>query len=173
MRKIRKLFCRLFYEMIAKRMPLSNSKIRLGQKLLRYKCAKVLLKSVGKNVNIEKGAKLQSQISIGDNSGLGVNSDINGPVQIGKNVLMAPDVIIYTQNHSTNRIDLPIAEQGYDEIKPVIIDDDVWICRRVIILPGVHVHKGAVLAAGAVITKDVPEYAVVGGNPAKVLKIRS
>ena len=54
----------------------------------------------------------------------------------------------------------------------IIIEDDVWIAMRVMIMPGVRIHKGAILAAGSVITKDVPPYAVVGGSPAKVLKMR-
>lgn len=55
---------------------------------------------------------------------------------------------------------------------PIVIEDDVWICDHSIILSGVHIGKGAVVAAGAVVTKDVPPYAVVGGNPAKVIKYR-
>ena len=68
---------------------------------------------------------------------------------------------------------LPMCEQGYQDEKPIIIGDDVWIGGHVIVLPGVHVGNGAILAAGAVVTKDVPEYAIVGGNPARVIKYRN
>jgi maltose O-acetyltransferase len=64
-----------------------------------------------------------------------------------------------------------MCEQGFYEEKPVVIDD-VWIGGHVIILPGVHIGKGAIVGAGAVVTKDVPEYAIVGGSPAKVIKYR-
>lgn len=94
-------------------------------------------------------------------------------VTIGKNVMMGPNVAIITENHRFDRMDVPIREQGYYDRKPVVINDDVWIGMRVIILPGVTVGKGAILAAGAVVTKDVPEYAIVGGNPAKVIKYRN
>jgi maltose O-acetyltransferase len=63
-------------------------------------------------------------------------------------------------------------KQGIDVERPIVIDDDVWIGARVIILPGVHIGTGAVIGAGAVVTKDVPAYAVVGGNPARVIKMR-
>ena len=62
--------------------------------------------------------------------------------------------------------------QGFKEIQGVTIEDDVWIGRRVIILPGVRVGRGSVLAAGAVVTKDVPDFTIVAGNPAKVVKSR-
>ena len=58
------------------------------------------------------------------------------------------------------------------EEKPVIIGNDVWIATRAIILPGVHVGNGAIIAAGSVVTRDVPDYSIVGGNPAKVIKMR-
>lgn len=65
-----------------------------------------------------------------------------------------------------------ILEQGTDEDKPVYIGNDVWIGRRAMIMPGVHIGDGAVIAAGGIITKDVPPYSVVGGVPAKVIKYR-
>ena len=64
-------------------------------------------------------------------------------------------------------------KQGFTPPRAVIIEDDVWIGARVTILPGVHIGKGSVLGAGSVITSDVPPYAVVGGNPARVLKYRN
>lgn len=86
--------------------------------------------------------------------------------------MMGPDVMIFTSNHETSRTDTPMRLQGTAKIKPVTIGDDVWIGARVIILPGVTIGQGAILAANAVVTKDVPEYAVVGGNPAKLIKFR-
>ena len=79
---------------------------------------------------------------------------------------------MYSRNHAFDRIDIPMCEQGYLPEKTIVISDDVWIGGHVIILPGVHIGNGAIVGAGAVVTKDVPQYAIVGGNPAKVIKYR-
>jgi len=80
--------------------------------------------------------------------------------------------MIYTSNHRFDRTDIPMIDQGNTEPKAVVIEDDVWIAARAIILPGVRIGKGAVIAAGAVVTKDVPPYTVVGGIPARKIKSR-
>lgn len=85
---------------------------------------------------------------------------------------MGAECIVYTKNHAFSNLDTPMMYQGYLETKPVYIEDDVWIGGRVIILPGRRIGKGAIVGAGSVVTKDVPDYAIVGGNPAKVLKYR-
>lgn len=123
-------------------------------------------------MNIEKGAVFSSSVELGDYSGIGVRAQIGGRTIIGKHVMMGPDVNIYVRNHMFNRTDIPMDQQGYSDDRPVIIGDDVWIGARVIILPGVHIGTGSVIGAGAVVTKDVPDYAVVGGNPAHILKMR-
>ena len=86
---------------------------------------------------------------------------------------MGPEVIILTENHRFERTDIPMRLQGRQELRPVAIHDDVWIGTRVIILPGVTVGRGAIIGAGAIVTKDIPEYAIVGGNPAKLIKYRN
>lgn len=85
---------------------------------------------------------------------------------------MGPDVRIITINHKTERTDIPMKGQGVLSPQKVTICDDVWIGARVIILPGVTIGKGSIIGAGAVVTKDVPEYAVMGGVPARVIKFR-
>ncbi len=87
--------------------------------------------------------------------------------------MMGPEVIVLTQHHKFDRLDIPMRQQGHKPYEPVIIGDDVWIGIRAIILPGVKIGKGAIIGAGAVVTKDVPEYAIVGGVPARVIKLRS
>ncbi len=172
MKKLKRKICRFLYNLIAKRMPLSNSKIKLGQKSFRRFLVSKMIVHVGKNVNIEKGAFISSGCSIGDNSGVGVRCELNGTVKIGNNVLMGPDVIIYTVNHQFSDKNKLIAEQGYREEQPVTICDDVWIGRRVMIMPGTTIGKGAVIGAGAVVAKDIPEYAIAVGNPVKIVGYR-
>ena len=109
---------------------------------------------------------------MGENSGLGINARVTGPLTIGSDVMIGPDVMIFTQNHETERLDIPMRLQTAPK-KPVSIGDDVWIAARAIILPGVKIGRGAIIGAGAVVTKDVPEYAVVGGSPARIIKFRN
>ena len=141
----------------------------------RSAIAKRCLDYAGKNVNIEHNANFGTGVGItlGDYSGLGINCKVRGPLSIGNNVMMGPDVIIYTENHETSRTDIPMRGQGSTPPKRVTISDDVWIGARVVILPGVTVGHVAIIGSGAVVTKDVPEYAVVGGVPAKVIKYRN
>lgn len=174
MKKIIYYICLLAYYFIARHLPGSDVPYNLGSKYIRRVLCKGIFKSMGSNVNIEHGAFFASgrEIEIGDNSGLGLNCRVTGPLKIGKDVMIGPDVMIFTQNHETIRLDIPMRLQTAPK-KQVTIEDDVWIAARAIILPGVTVHKGSIVGAGAIVTKDVPEYAVVGGNPAKVIKYRN
>lgn len=167
----RKLGALLYYS-CAKHLPPSFSGVKIGQRSFRGFCGKLMLQSCGKQVNIEQGATFSAKVSLGDYSGIGVNARINGTCTIGDYVMMGTDVVIITRNHAIGRTDIPMMEQGFEEERPVIIGNDVWIGDRVIILPGVTVGDGSVIAAGAVVTHDVPAYAIVGGVPARVLKMR-
>ncbi len=172
MRKLKVIIGRLLYNLLGKHMPLSYSKYNFGSRQVRALCGKLILDSCGKNVNIEKRASFGMHISLGDNSGLGVDCEISNYVTIGANVMMGPGCMIYTQNHKYDDLSIPMCKQGHSEVRPVVIGDDVWIGSRVIILPGVHVGKGSIIGAGSVVTKDVDEYSIVGGNPARFLKKR-
>jgi len=86
--------------------------------------------------------------------------------------MMGSDCIIYTANHEFKKNSLPMIKQGFQKNKPVIIDDDVWIGGRVIILPGIHIYEGSIIGAGSIVTKNVAPYTIVAGNPAKVINIR-
>lgn len=163
---------KLIYNLIAKHMPLSDSRLSFGSKKLRAFCGKLILNHCGSNVNIEKGAQFSSEISLGNNSGIGVNALISSHVTIGNDVMMGPDCIILTSNHGMERKDVPMWQQHFSAPRPVIIGDDVWIGARVIILPGVHIGTGSVIGAGAVVTKDVAPGSIVGGNPAQLIRMR-
>nr|WP_238297371.1 acyltransferase [Eubacterium sp. MSJ-33] len=142
-----------------------------GAKKFRAFCASLFLEKCGKKINIEKGACFSRKCTIGNRSGIGINA-VLGTVHIGDNVMMGPDCLILTQNHNFEMCDVPMIDQGMSAIKPVYIDDDVWIGQRVTILPGVHIGKGVIIGAGAVVTKDIEPYCIVGGNPAKVIRNR-
>ena len=131
-----------------------------------------MLENCGKNVNIESGATFSSKVTLGDYSGIGINAKIYGTCYIGKYVMMGTDVTIITRNHRFDRTDIPMMEQGFEEERPVYIGNDVWIGDRALILPGVHIGDGSIIAAGAVVTKDVPPYSIVAGVPARKIRDR-
>ena len=108
-------------------------------------------------------------VVIGDYSRIGLHSTIIGPVCIGSHVHLAQDITVTALNHNFADCDRRIDQQGIST-QPVVIGDDVWIGANAVILPGVTIGRHCVVAAGAVVTKDVPDYCVVGGVPAKVIK---
>lgn len=166
--KAKILYC--MYTITSKWLPQSRH-FPLGGRLRRAWLRRIV-DSCGDNVNVETGACFTPDLKIGNNSGIGIHCELNGPVVIGNDVLMGPEVIVYTQNHKFKDLDLPIRKQGYSEVQPVEIGDDVWLGRRCMVMPGVRIGRGCVVAAGAVVTKDVPPYCVVGGIPARIIKKR-
>jgi maltose O-acetyltransferase len=129
------------------------------------------LQDCGKNIIVSSNAEISPHIKLGEGSGLGTRCIIQSNVTIGKNVMMGPDVKIYSKNHNFDTCKIPMQAQGASQYE-TIIGDDVWIAANVIILPNRKIGNHSILAAGAVITKDVPDYAIVGGNPGKILKYR-
>lgn len=162
------------YYLVGKRMPSSDSPFSFGSKKVRGFLCHHIFEYLGKDCNIEQNVFFGGGkgIRVDNFSGIGINARIQGPLTIGKCVMMGPDVLIYTQNHKVADISLPMILQGETEPQAVTIEDDVWIGARVIILPGVTIGKGAIIGAGAVVTKDVEPYAIVGGMPAKVIGSR-
>jgi maltose O-acetyltransferase len=161
----------LFYP-FARNLPISYNRFGKISSAIRYFLASHYIKKCGKNVNFEKGALFGYNLEIGDNSGVGINSQISRGVKIGKNVMMAPEVVILTSNHSYDKTDIPMIFQGSHGLKEVVIEDDVWIGHRTIILPGVTLHKGTIVGAGSVVTKSFPNFSIIAGNPAKLIKSR-
>lgn len=111
-------------------------------------------------------------VVIGDHTRIGIHNTIIGPVCIGNHVNLAQGITVTALNHNIEDVTRRIDEQGIST-KPVIIGDDVWIGANAVVLPGVTIGRHCVVAAGAVVTKDVPDHSVVGGVPAKILKTLS
>ena len=141
-------------------------------RVLRRLWARSIANKEGKNINIEKGAHFTPDLVIGDNSGLGINAEMNGPITIGKDVMMGPEVIVYTSSYAHSRTDISMMKQGFEEPRPVTIGNDVWIGRRAMIMPGVTIGDGCFIAAGAVVTRSTLPYTIIAGVPAKVVKNR-
>lgn len=116
-----------------------------------------------------------SRLVIGDNTYIGEFQNIRasgGVIEIGKNCSISQHITMIASNHNIRK-GTDINKQGWDETKTgIYIGDDVWIGANSVILPGVRIGSGAVIGAGSIVTKDIPENAIVVGNPARVVKYR-
>jgi len=162
----------------------SKERIKLGNNVKLH--ANLLLGEfdefkIGDNVQINQnvtiGARSQAVepfLTIGKNCDIGPGTliDCSHRVEIGNDVIFSPNISIYTHLHNYEKKDILIREQG-ESTAPVIIEDDVFIGKGATILMGVKIGKGAVIGAHSVVTKDIPEYAVCGGVPAKLIKYRN
>lgn len=119
------------------------------------------------------GGPIGDGLVMGNHSNIGPYNYIgcSGKITIGNNVMLAPRVSIYAENHVFDNPNITIKAQGVAKME-VVIEDDCWIAANAVILAGVRIGKGAVVAAGSVVNEDVPAYAVVAGVPARVIKSR-
>ena len=108
-------------------------------------------------------------VIIGDHTRIGLHNTIIGPVTIGSHVNLAQGITITARNHNFDNPEMRIDEQGVSTT-PVILGDDIWIGANAVVLPGVSIGNHSVVAAGAVVTKDVPPHSLVAGVPAKIIK---
>ncbi len=174
MEKIKRSFHCFLYYGFARHLPISYLPGGKIAKAIRAFICRRLFKKCGKDVNVEAKAFFNTgrEIELGDHSDIGVNAKVFGPVVIGKDVMMGPDVVFVGGAHEFGRIDIPMRKQGFKTPMPTIVSDDVWIGTRALILAGVKIGRGAIIGAGAVVTKDIPDWAVVVGNPAQVIRLR-
>ena len=108
-------------------------------------------------------------VMIGDHTRIGLHNTIIGPVTIGNHVNLAQGITVTALNHNFSDAEKSIDEQGVNTT-PVVIGDDIWIGANAVILPGVTIGSHSVVAAGSVVTKDVPPHSLVAGVPAKIIR---
>jgi len=133
---------------------------------------------IGEGSIISRNCVIQSKtapITIGNSADIGCNVILtaNDRISIGNNVLIAGNCYIGGGRYRTDRLDIPIMNQGLYTNGPVIIGDDVWLGAGATVLDGVRIGQGCIVGAGAMVTKDLPEYAIATGVPAKVVKYRT
>lgn len=154
---------------------------RRALRKIRMYILRPLFGSYGKNFWFDPDGQYTFQnIYIGENVSLGLRPTLVAAlssIRIGNNVMFGPEVTIRGGNHRTDIVgrfmtDVGPQDKRLGDDQGVIIEDDVWIGTRAIILHGVRVGRGAIVAAGAVVTRSVPPYAIVAGVPASVLKFR-
>ncbi len=171
------MFYQIFYYAFARHLPKSTMPLFGGMAFrMRCWCCRHMFASCGANLNVEQGAYVGNgkDFSVGNNVGIGKDfCSHNRIVTIEDYLLMGEEVTFLGGGHKFAKADTPIGMQGDEPKTPLHIAGDVWIGARAIILPGCRrIGHGAIVGAGAVVTKDVPDYAVVGGNPARVIKMR-
>ncbi|MGL4865092.1 MAG: acyltransferase [Cetobacterium sp.] len=154
---------------------------KVSNKLIISFIKKKCLKNCGNNVYLGKNFQGNySNISLGNNVSIGPDAFLlssKAEIIIGNNVMFGPKVSLVTGNHRIDilgkyMIDITDEEKLKTNDQNIIIEDDVWIGMGAIILKGVTVGEGSVVGAGSVITKNIPPYSIIGGNPAKIIKKR-
>ena len=169
-----RIVCLILYKSFACYLPASYRFGGKTSKFIRYRLCKHIFEKCGINVNIERGANFGNGfgVRIGDNSGLGINCMVPNDIIIGSDVMMGPNCRILSSNHRFSSIDIPMRLQGLEESKQTILEDDVWIGRDVLMTPGRIIRKGSIIGMGTVLTKDFPEYSIIGGNPSRLIRSR-
>lgn len=128
--------------------------------------------SLGDNSTIEDFSTINNGVGdviIGFGTRIGMSNVIIGPVKIGNNVIFAQNIVLSGLNHGYEDINTPPRLQKVT-VNPIIVEDDVWVGANAMVAAGVTIGKHSVIAGGSVVTKNVPPFSVVAGNPAKLLK---
>lgn len=167
-----KIACYLFYCLVAKHLPEEWGPVGKISARIRRAAARPLFKESAPVVTVGRGADFGNgcNIVMKDHANIGSYALIEespATVTIGKHVMMGTQCIIITQNHK-------YGPEGFDgfEGKDVVIGDFAWIGHRVTILPGVTIGSHAIVGAGSVVSRSIPDYAIAAGNPARVKKLR-
>ncbi|NQT22022.1 MAG: acyltransferase [Candidatus Omnitrophica bacterium] len=133
--------------------------------------------TLGKDALLMSGCRLNANdngtIKIGDrarvNTNVYVGASNGGTIIFGNDVSVGPNVVMRASNHRKASKNAPVSSQGHEH-GTIVLEDDVWVGANSVILPNVRIGKGAVIAAGAVVNRDIPSYALAAGVPAKVVK---
>lgn len=133
----------------------------------------------GRDCQVAPGAIVQGNVRLGDDCSIQAyavlvgypGTDRSGAIVIGNSVRIAPHAMMVAADHVFDNPDRPIHGQGLRPA-PIVIEDDVWVAGRVTVTAGVTVGRGSVLAAGAVVTRDIPPYSLAAGVPARVIRSR-
>ncbi len=170
---MKRLIAIVFYYGVASRLP--NYSFPGGRifNWLRVVSLKGFSK-VGTNCRIMKGVYLGNglDVIIGDYCRINENVRLDN-VRIGDHCMIARDSVILGKAHETSRSDVPMEQQGNQEMEQAIIEDDVWLGLRVVVMPGIIIGKGSIVGACALVTKDIEPLSVVGGVPAGLIRHRN
>jgi maltose O-acetyltransferase len=142
---------------------------------LRGLCYRPFFARLGSSFVVSDGAtiKYPDQIAVGDHVTINTGCFIvgRGGLTIGNDVMIGAGAKIVTTSHRHERTDIPMRVQGL-ETTPILIEDDVWLGFDVVVLPGATIRRGAIVGAGAVVSGEIPKYAIAAGSPARVIRTR-
>lgn len=168
----KKILLAIYYLLVAR---LPNSRyLALANRIRMFYLSRIL-----KIVAAHPESRIQENVYIADGEHLtiGRHCQINENVfiqgaTIGDYVMIGADTAIVNVKHNTASTEIPMIKQGRQRYINPVIEDDVWIGRGVIILPGVRIARGTIIGAGAVVTRDTEEYSIYGGVPARLIRSR-
>ena len=170
---MRQKFNLILYYLIFSKLP--NSAFPLGRfyNRLRISCLSRII-SIGQNCKVQKAV----YIGDGNNIQIGRSCQVNDNVRldntrIGDFVMIGRDCIFLGKMHEFQDLSTPILAQGERKVTPTIVENNVWVGARVIVLPGIRLSQGCIIGAGAVVTKNTTENGVYGGVPARLIRMRS
>ena len=170
---LNKIFFVIYYAII-QHLPHSRYSSIFGKLRKVYICNVLNIAISHPNSRFQNNIYLSGpgKVQIGQDCQINEHVFIQGAV-IGNNVMIAPHVAILANVKDTTRLDIPMNKQGWSEKdKKVIIKNDVWIGRNVLVMPGITLEEGSIVAAGSVLTKDFPPYSILAGVPARLVKNR-
>ncbi|MDZ7740890.1 MAG: acyltransferase [Bacteroidota bacterium] len=127
---------------------------------------------LGRNSTIEDFSTINNGVGdviIGDRTRIGLSNTLIGPVEIGNDIMFAQNIVVSGLNHSYEDINMSIHDQAVTTSK-IVVEDESWIGANAVITAGVRIGKHSVVAAGSVVTRDVPPYSIVAGSPARLIK---
>lgn len=165
----------LSFYMIANKLP--EPPLPFGEASMRIRSflTQSLFKRQGYDVKIHGNIFFGSGVSIeiGNYSNINIGCWLSNDTVIGNDVMLGPYLFIISATHGHSSINDTMRSQGMLKSKPVIIGDDVWIGAKSILLPGVNIGSHSIVGAGSVVTKSFPEFSVIAGNPAKLIRTRA
>ena len=167
---MKRVFCLLAYYGVAQHLPdMSFPGGKLSTSLRAALC-RGFIASAGKGIHIRPHVFVADgrYLRLGDHASIGPGCRIYG-ADIGDGVVIGPHCVFFKENRAADDLDKPVGQHGTTPIRIPIVEDHAWVGERALVMQGRRIGRGAIVGAGAVVTRDVEPYTVVGGNPARVI----
>jgi maltose O-acetyltransferase len=170
---MKRMLCLLAYYGFAKFLPDTSFPGGWLSTKLRGSLCRGFIAEAGEKIYVRSGTFLADgrHLYMGDRSSIGPGCRIYG-ARIGYGVVIGPHCVFFKENRAADDLSKPVGDHGTTPINIPVVEDWAWVGERVLVLQGRRIGRGAIVGAGAVVTRDVPAFAIVGGNPARILSYR-